>query len=59
MRTIAYDAKAARMMVATTVPAVTKNEIAATTGNRVRFHACTNPSMLKGAGSENALPSTA
>ena len=46
-------------MVAMTVPAVTSSEMPAPTGNFVRFHASTKPSMLNGAGSEKALPSTA
>ena len=45
--------------MAITVPAVTNREIAAPTGNFVNVHACTKPSMLNGAGSEKALPSTA
>jgi hypothetical protein len=45
--------------VAITVPAVTRSEIAAPTGNLVRFHASTNPATLNGAGREKALPSTA
>jgi hypothetical protein len=56
---MAYDANAARMIVAMTVPAVTNREMAAPTGNFVRFQAWMNPSMLNGAGSEKALPSTA
>src|SRR5690606_5784565 len=56
---MAYEAKAARRIVAITVPAVTNSEIPAPTGNFVRFHACTNPSKLNGAGREKALPSTA
>lgn len=38
---------------------MTSSEIAAPTGNFVSVHACTKPSTLNGAGSENALPSTA
>ena len=41
------------------MPAVTSTDMAAPTGKFVRFHAVTKPSTLNGAGSENALPSTA
>ncbi len=58
LRAIAYEAKAARTIVATTVPAVTNSEIARPTGNFVSVHACTNPSKLIGVGNEKALPST-
>ena len=59
LRTIAYDASDARSTVPTTVPAVTRIEIVKATGKLVSSHAFANPEKSIGAGSENALPSTA
>ena len=56
---MAYDAKAPSRIVPATVAAVMTSEMMNARGKFVRLQACAKPSTLGGAGTENALPSTA